>query len=65
MHMYFFVVGAIVGGNVNVIGAATGVRVGRNDGALVGSRFGVLVGAFVGICLHCFFESSFTYPVMH
>jgi hypothetical protein len=60
MQTFFFVVGAVVGGNVKVTGATTGVCVGRDNGAVVGIRFGALVGAFVGICLHCFVESSFT-----
>lgn len=60
VHTYFFLVGAVVGGNVKAIGATTGACVGCNDGALVGGRLGALVGVFVEIRLHCFLVSSLT-----
>ena len=60
VHTFFFVVGAVVGGNVNMIGATTGESVGCDVGVRVGRCVGASVGVLVGIILHSFLVASLT-----
>ena len=60
VHKFFFVVGAVVGGNVKVIGATTGESDGCDVGVRVGRCVGASVGVLVGIILHSFLVASLT-----